>query len=71
MVYALVAGVGWGGYILLSAQTGKRWPGISGLAVASVVGALALAPVAVLDAGATLFQPKVLLLGFAVGLLAR
>src|SRR6476620_4121845 len=70
VVYALIAGVGWGCYILLSAQTGRRWPGISGLAVASVVGALALAPVAVLDAGATLFQPKVLLLGFAVGLLS-
>jgi inner membrane transporter RhtA len=70
VVYALVAGVGWGLYILLSAQTGRRWPGISGLAVASVVGALALAPVAVLEAGPTLFQPKVLLLGLAVGLLS-
>jgi inner membrane transporter RhtA len=70
VMYALVAAVGWGCYILLSAQTGRRWPGISGLAIASLVGALVLAPAAILDAGATLLEPKVLVLGFAVGLLS-
>lgn len=70
VAFALLAGAGWAAYILLSAQTGQRWSGISGLAIASVVGAVALAPPAILEAGTTLLQPRVLLLGVAVGLLS-
>jgi inner membrane transporter RhtA len=68
--FALLAGLGWACYILLSAQTGRHWPGISGLAVASLVGAVLLAPPAVAEAGSTLLEPKVLLLGLTVGLLS-
>ena len=68
--FALLAGLGWACYILLSAQTGRQWPGVSGLAVASLVGAVVLAPPAILEAGATLLEPRVLLLGLAVGLLS-
>ena len=56
--FALLAGLAWAGYILLSAQTGRQWPGISGLAIASLVGAVVLAPPAVLVAGATLLEPR-------------
>jgi len=70
VAFALVAALGWACYIVLSAQTGRRWPGISGLTVASLVGAIALAPPAVLEAGSRLLEPKVLLLGVAVGLLS-
>ena len=68
--FALLAGLAWACYILLSAQTGRHWSGISGLAMASLVGAIVLAPPAVLEAGATLLEPRVLLLGLAVGLLS-
>jgi inner membrane transporter RhtA len=70
VLFALLAATGWAAYILLSAQTGRRWSGISGLAVASLVGALGLAAPAVADAGRTLLDPKVLLLGVSVGLLS-
>jgi inner membrane transporter RhtA len=70
VLFALLAGAAWAAYILLSASTGRRWPGISGLAVASVVGAVVLAPPAVAGAGATLLDPWILLLGLAVGLLS-
>lgn len=70
VLFALLAGAAWASYILLSAQTGQRWPGISGLAVASVVGAVVLAPPAVAAAGSTLLDPRILLLGAAVGLLS-
>jgi inner membrane transporter RhtA len=70
VAFALLAGLGWACYILLSAQTGRRWPGISGLAVASLVGAVLLAGPAVVEAGAALLEPRVLLLGLAVGLLS-
>ena len=70
VAFALVAALGWACYILLSAQTGRRWPGISGLTVASLVGAIVLAPPAILEAGSRLLEPRVLLLGVAVGLLS-
>src|SRR5215212_2007340 len=38
--FALLAGLAWACYIMLSAQTGRYWSGISGLAVASLVGAI-------------------------------
>jgi inner membrane transporter RhtA len=68
--FALLAGLGWACYILMSAQTGRRWPGIQGLAIASLVGAIGLAPPAILEAGVRLLQPEVLILGVAVGLLS-
>jgi inner membrane transporter RhtA len=70
VLFALLAAAAWASYILLSASTGRRWPGISGLAVASVVGAVVLAPPAVVAAGPDLLDPKVLALGVAVGLLS-
>ena len=70
VLFALLAGAAWASYILLSASTGRRWPGISGLAVASVVGAVGLAPPALAEAGADLLDPKILALGVAVGLLS-
>jgi inner membrane transporter RhtA len=70
VAFALLAGLSWAGYILLSAQTGRQWPGISGLALASLVGAVVLAPPAILGAGSTLLEPRILLLGVAIGLLS-
>jgi inner membrane transporter RhtA len=70
VLFALLAGAAWASYILLSASTGRRWPGISGLAVASVVGAVVLAPPALVAAGAALLDPRVLALGVTVGLLS-
>jgi inner membrane transporter RhtA len=68
--FALLAAVAWAGYILLSAQTGRRWPGLTGLAIASVVGAIVLAPPAILEAGNRMLNPTVLTLGVGVGLLS-
>jgi inner membrane transporter RhtA len=70
VAFALVAASGWAGYILLSARTGQRWPGISGLAVASLVGAAGLGPAAIVQAGSSLLDPRVILTGVAVGLLS-
>jgi len=70
VAFALLAAIGWACYILLSAQTGRRWPGLTGLAIASVVGAIALAPPAVVEAGSRLLDPTVLILGVAVGMLS-
>jgi inner membrane transporter RhtA len=68
--FALLAGGCWAAYILLSAQTGRRWPGLDGLALASVIGALMLVPAAIGVGGSDLIDPRILMLGAFVGLLS-
>ena len=73
VLWALVAGAMWAAYILLSGSTGRRWEGLDGLAVASIIATLLLTPVLVLTDGAlgdTFSNPHILLLGAAVGLLS-
>jgi inner membrane transporter RhtA len=67
---ALAAGACWAGYILLSAETGRRFPGPGGLALAMVVSAVVVLPLGLADAGTRLFHPEVLALGLAVALLS-
>ena len=67
---ALLAGTLWGSYILLSSRTGRVFPGGTGLAIAMCVGALALVPVGVAQAGYALLDPSVLLVGFGVAMLS-
>ena len=70
VLYALLAGALWATYILMSAQTGRRWPGLDGLVVASVVAMLLLTPLALGRHGGELGDPRILLLGALVGLLS-
>lgn len=67
---ALLAGVFWGSYILLTVQVGQSFSGVAGLALAMVVAAVALLPVGVLGSGAILLNGRVLLLGAVVALLS-
>jgi inner membrane transporter RhtA len=67
---ALLAGGCWALYIVSSAATGRRWAGVEGLAVASTVATLGVAPFAVAAAGDRLLEPRLLLLGALVGLLS-
>jgi threonine/homoserine efflux transporter RhtA len=70
VAFALLAAVGWAGYILLSGATGQRFSGSSGLAIASIVGAAVMLPVGIGAAGATLLDPELLILAIGVGLLS-
>ena len=70
VLFALLAGAMWASYILLAGQTGQRWPGFDGLALASVVATLLLTPLAIGEGGSDLLDPRILLLGAAVGLLS-
>jgi inner membrane transporter RhtA len=67
---ALLAGGFWAAYILLSARTGRAFPGGSGLALAMIVASAMLAPVGITDAGGALLDPLVLTLGLAVAMLS-
>ena len=68
--FAMLAGAAWVAYILLSVQTGRRWPGLDGLAMASVVASVMLAPLAIPVGGTALLDPTILALGAAVGMLS-
>ena len=70
VAFALLAGGCWAAYILLAARTGRRWPGLGGLAMASVVATVLLAPLAIPAGGSDLLDPTILLLGAVVGLLS-
>ena len=70
VAYALLAGAAWAAYILLSASTGRRWAGFDGLAVASVVAATGMTLPALLTAGGSLWDARILLIGALVGLLS-
>ena len=67
--FALAAGAGWALYIVLNRELGRR-DADGGLALASVLAALLVAPVALAHAGAAVLQPRVLLIGAAVGVLS-
>ena len=68
--FALLAGAAWAAYILLSAQTGGRWPGLDGLALASIVAMLLLTPLTLGRYADQLVDTRILVLGAVVGLLS-
>lgn len=68
--FALLAAGAWAAYILLSAATGQRFPGTSGLALASIAGAVLLTPSAVLAGGAALLDWRLVAIGLAVGVMS-
>lgn len=70
VLLALLAAAAWAAYILLSVAVGRSWPGVSGLAAASAVAALALAAPALLTTADALVDPTVLAVGAAVALLS-
>jgi len=66
---ALLAGALWACYILLAGPTGRHFEGVSGVTVASLVGAVLLA-VPALSLGVPVFDPYVFGVALAVGLLS-
>jgi len=70
VAFALLAAAAWAAYILLSASTGRRWPGLDGLTVASVVATVGMAPFVAAFGGRGLGDPRVVATGALVGLLS-
>jgi inner membrane transporter RhtA len=60
ILLAALAGGFWAGYILLSQRVGRVLPGMTGLAIALTVGAVAVAPAGILAGGTALVRPNVL-----------
>jgi inner membrane transporter RhtA len=67
---ALLAGVLWGSYILVSAQVGQSFSGVTGLTLAMVVAAVGLLPIGIFGAGSLLLNGRFLLIGTGVAVLS-
>lgn len=65
-----LAGLGWACYILLSQRLGRSFPGVDGLALATAVAAVLVAPAGIVRAGGALADWQVLIVGVGVGLLS-
>jgi inner membrane transporter RhtA len=70
IAFALLAGLSWASYILLSRATGQRFPGATGLTIAMVVAALVITPVGIVAGRAALLRPGILAAGLGIGLLS-
>jgi inner membrane transporter RhtA len=70
VLFVLAAAGFWAAYILLSARTGRAFPGGTGLSLAMIVGTALLVPVGVVDGGSALLEPELLAAGAGVALLA-
>ena len=70
LAFALLAGLSWAAYIVLSRATGRRFPGSSGLAIAMLVAAVAITPVGVAAGRGALLRPGILVTGLGIGLLS-
>lgn len=69
VAFALAGGVCWAGYIIFGQRAARRH-GQMAAPMGLTIAALIVAPVGVLQAGAALLDPSLLLLGLGVGLLA-
>jgi inner membrane transporter RhtA len=70
ILFAATAGALWACYILLSAETGRRFAQLDGLALAMVISTLVTAPAGLITAGSDLFHPHSLLIGLCIALLS-
>ncbi len=67
---ALLAGGFWAAYILANKETGRRFPGTSGLAGAMAVAAVVILPFGIASAGGRLLHPAVIGVGISVAVLS-
>lgn len=67
---AAAAGGFWACYILLSGRTGARFEGLDGMAIALVIGGVAMLPLGLFDAGTSLLDGEVLWRGLGIALLS-
>jgi inner membrane transporter RhtA len=68
--FAALAALCWAGYILASAEAGRRFPRLDGLAWAMAVAAVLTLPAGIAASGARLVEPAHLGIGLAVAVLS-
>jgi inner membrane transporter RhtA len=70
LVLSLLSGVFCAAYVVMSAKAGRAFSDGAGLALAMTIAAIVLLPIGIATAGPALLQPRLLLAGAGVALLA-
>jgi inner membrane transporter RhtA len=70
VLFALIAGALWAGYILVSKRVGRTFAQLDGLAIALCIGTVVVVPVGIVQGGSALLRPEVIAGGVAVALLS-
>lgn len=70
VLFALIAGCLWAGYILTSQRVGKTFAQLDGLAIAMCIGVVVILPAGVVQGGSALLNPSVIGGGLAVAMLS-
>ena len=70
VLFALIAGACWAGYILVSKRVGSTFAQLDGLAIALCIGALVVLPAGIVQGGSALLRPSVLAGGIGVAMLS-
>lgn len=70
VLFALLAGLLWAAYIVLSARVGRAFRGGQGLALAMVAGGIFLLPAGIAGAGIHLLRPNLIVGGMVLALLS-
>jgi inner membrane transporter RhtA len=70
VLFALIAGGCWAGYILTSQRVGKTFAQLDGLAIALCIGTVVVIPAGIVQGGSALLRPSVIAGGLAVALLS-
>ncbi len=71
VLFALLAGAFWAGYIVLGHRVAQRGMAVDGLGVGMLIGALAIAPLGADGLGPAIEQPTLLLIAVTTGLLSN
>ena len=70
LLLAVAAGAFWAAYIVIGKRLGATWPLQDGLTLAMIVAAVLVTPLGIASAGAKVADPRLLVLGAAVAVLA-
>lgn len=70
VAFAAGAGALWAVYILMARSAGAALPGLSGIAIATTLGAIFTVPAALATVGTAILKPHILALGAAVAVLS-
>ena len=71
VIFALLAGAMWAGYIVLGHRVARDGPAVDGLGVGMLIGALVISPLGIVGVGDAFASPGLLALALATGLLSN
>lgn len=70
VLFVLGAATMWATFIVMTRRADHSFDGLSGIGIGTVIGGLAVLPLAIATTGTTLFRPEILAIGFSIAILS-